>query len=400
MMQQRDKDRAATVKKRIPGVVDDAADSLRELALRIHENPETAFEERKAARWLCEWLEREGFVVESGIAGLPTAFRATRPLSSGRGPAIAYLAEYDALPGIGHACGHNLIAAASVGAAAALATAVEEEGDAPPARIVVLGTPGEEGEGGKILMIERGVFDDIDCAMMFHPSVKTIVAQGALAAVSLFVTFAGRAAHAAGCPQEGINALDGLIQTFNGINALRQHLDDDVRIHGIVTDGGAAPNIVPELAEGHFIVRAATRSELTEVLEKVKACARGGALASGARVTFRQGLVYAERINNPVMSELFAENLRKLGIEPSDPPARGGMGSSDIGNVSMVVPSIHPYVAIAPDGVSGHSPEFAEASASEGGIRGMLIAAKALAMTGADLLVGGRLEDTKSAFRP
>jgi metal-dependent amidase/aminoacylase/carboxypeptidase family protein len=208
-----------------------------------------------------------------------------------------------------------------------------------------------------------------------------------LAALRLTIRFRGRAAHAAAMPEKGINALNALLMTFHGIDSLRQHVPSDVRIHGIVTHGGDAPNIVPALAEGKFSVRAGTRAALTGVLAMVKRCAEAGAVATGASVEFEEGPVYAERYNNRVLAELFAENMQRLGVEGEQPPAQGGVGSSDIGNVSMVVPTIHPYLKILDGDVSGHTPEFRAASGSPRGYDTMILAAKGLAMTALDVMV-------------
>jgi len=360
--------------------VDQLRDDLVSLALGIHGEPELAFAEHLAARRQTDLLRRERFTVSQPVAGMDTAFRAER----GRGgPKVAFLSEYDALPDLGHACGHNLIAAASVGAGIALARSLEDTGS--EGTVVVLGTPAEEGGGGKILMVESGVFADIDAALMFHPSTQSMAVRGATAAMGMKMVFAGRPAHAAGAPHKGINALDALINTFVNINALRQHLRDEARIHGIITDGGQAPNVVPERAEGHFIVRARSRAYLREVADKVKRCAEGAALAAGASVAFEEGLVYAERRNNPVLAGRFRRQMARWGevIEPGDPQA--GFGSSDVGNVSLVVPTIHPYVAITVDDIGGHSREFAEASASPRALEAMLKTACGLAATAADL---------------
>ena len=369
----------SALKDRVCVEVDRMRQELVELSRRIYEAPELGFQERQAVQWLGGFLRERGFSVETGIAGLETAFRAQYRGRKPR-PHVALIAEYDALPGLGHACGHNLICTASVGAAAAL------RGASPsfPGTLSVLGTPAEEGGGGKVFMVDRGVFDDVDAAMMFHPSRNNWWTRGALAALRLTVRFRGRAAHAAAMPEKGINALNALLMTFHGIDALRQHVTSDVRIHGIVSHGGEAANIVPAFAEGKFSVRAGTRAGLTEVLAKVKRCAEAGALATGASVEFEEGPVYAERHNNRVLATLFAENMARFGVAGEQPPAQGGVGSSDIGNVSLRVPTIHPYLKIVDGDVSGHTPEFREAAGSQRGLDAMVLAAKALAMTAAD----------------
>jgi amidohydrolase len=366
-------DGLSALKDRVCREVDAMRDDLISLSKRIYEHPEIGFRERKAVEWLGAFLEERGFAFEPGIAGLETAFRAQCRGASDH-PHVAMLAEYDALPGLGHACGHNLICSASVGAAVALRRAAPTL----PGTLSVLGTPAEEGGGGKVFMVDRGVFKGVDAAMMFHPSRNNLWTRGALAALRLTVRFHGRAAHAAAMPEKGINALNALLMTFHGIDSLRQHVTSDVRIHGIVSHGGDAPNIVPAFAEGTFSVRAGTRRALTDVLAMVKRCAEAGAVATGARVEFEEGPVYAERYNNRVLADLFAENMRRLGVEGEEPPAQGGVGSSDIGNVSMAVPTIHPYLKIVNGAVSGHTPEFREASGSPLGFEAMLLAAKGL----------------------
>jgi amidohydrolase len=367
------------LKGRVCAAVDAARDELVGLSRRIHETPELGMEERRAADWLGTVLRGAGFAVERPIAGMETAFRAD---ARGRGarPHVALLAEYDALAGLGHACGHNLICMASVGAAVALRRTVPEL----PGTLSVLGTPAEETMGGKVVMVDQGVFEGVDAAMMFHPSRSNWWTRGALAAQSLLVKFHGRPAHAAAMPEKGINALNALLLTYHAIDSLRQHVPSDVRIHGIITKGGDAPNVVPAYAEGDFLVRAAARGTMTDVMAKVKRCAEGAAAQTGARVEFEQGLVYAERYNNDVLAGFFAENMGRLGVQGDPPPSEGGVGSSDIGNVSMVCPTIHPYLAIADD-VSGHTVEFREAAASPRGYDAMLAAAKGLAMTALDV---------------
>lgn len=372
-------DDLGALKDRVCKEIDAGRTEFVALSRRIHENPELGLEERRAADWLGALLRDGGFSVERPVAGLATAFRADVRGERAR-PRVALLAEYDALAGLGHACGHNLICMASVGAAVALHRAAPKL----PGTLTVLGTPAEETSGGKIVMVDQGVFEGIDAAMMFHPSRNNWWTRGALAAQSLLVKFHGKPAHAAAMPEKGINALNALLLTYHAIDSLRQHVPGDVRIHGIITKGGDAPNVVPAYAEGDFLVRAAARATMADVMEKVKRCAEGAALQTGARVEFEQGLVYAERYNNRVLADLFAGNMGRLGVDGERPPSEGGVGSSDIGNVSMVCPTIHPYLKIADD-VSGHTVEFREAAGSPRGYEAMLAAAKGLAMTALDV---------------
>ena len=352
---------------------------LRDISLKIHANPELGFKEVKASALLTQYLEENGFAIKRGICELPTAFQGR--YGNGK-PAIAILAEYDALPQLGHACGHNLIAGCAVGAAVASKPAIDKCGGS----ILVIGTPAEEFYGGKVVMAERGAFDNIDMAMMVHPGAHDTATTQALACITLEVEFFGKAAHAAASPETGINALEAMILSFAAINALRQHVVDKARIHGIITDGGEAPNVVPAHSAGSFLVRAEDNAYLDELKEKVLNCFVGAAAATGARLEYQWGKVlYAPLRNNLTLAELFRQNMKPLGREM--PLASSGrVGSTDMGNVSQIVPGIHPTIAVAPEEVVIHSPEFAEAAASEAGIKGMLDAAKALAMTVVDLI--------------
>lgn len=365
-------------KAQIIASVDLLAAPATELALNIHANPELSFEEVNSAAALIAPLRAAGFEIEEDLGGLPTAFRAT--YDSGKpGPVIALLAEYDALVNLGHACGHNLIGTASVTAALAL----KQVSQFLTGRLEVIGTPAEEEGGGKIILSDKGIFDDADAVMMFHPRDKTMVVRGGLACVDAVFKFYGKAAHAASAPQNGISALDAVIHTFNGINALRQLFTDDVRVHGIITDGGSATNIVPAYSEAKFLMRADTVKGLATVKQKVFDAARGAALMTGARLEIEEGLTYAERNNNLTLAGFFQQNLEAIGVEVVPPPLKGGIGSSDIGNVSQITAAIHPYIRIGD--VLPHTPEFAVAAGSEAGLQGMLQAAKALAMTALDL---------------
>jgi len=368
------------LKASVIGEVEACHDQLRELGLKIHSSPELGFQEVKAAAWLSQYLEENGFSIERGICELPTAFRGS--YRQGK-PAIAILAEYDALPELGHACGHNLIAGCAVGAAVASKPAIDRFGGS----VLVIGTPAEELYGGKVIMAERGAFDNVDMAMMVHPGVHDTATTQALACIGLEVEFFGKAAHAATRPEAGINALEAMLQSFAAINSLRQHIKDKARIHGIITEGGEAANIVPAHSAGTFLVRAEDDAYLDGLKEKVLNCFIGAAIASGARLEYRWGKVrYAPLRNNLTLARLFRQNMQSLGrkMQLSDP--NKGVGSTDMGNVSQVVPSIHPTVAIAPVEVVVHSPEFASAAASEAGIRGLIDGAKALAMTVVDLV--------------
>ncbi len=361
--------------------IDGLRPQLIDLAEKIHQNPETKFEEVKAAQWLSSAAADAGFKVEKPVGGLETAFRAVHA-GPEDGPVVAFLAEYDALPKIGHACGHNLIGTASLGAALGLAKGIEEF----PGAIELIGTPGEEGGGGKVILAEAGVFDGVDAAMMFHPSGRTVLWKHALARRKLSIEFFGKSSHAAGSPEKGINALDATIQTFNAINALRQHMVSSARVHGIITDGGVAPNVVPDHSASLFYVRAMDDDDCDKLLERVKDCAYGAAKATGAKVKLEMQGAYKSLKTNMSMARTFKENIERLGWEFDDVDPKERIGSTDMGNVSHVVPAIHPYLSIGPADLVGHSTEFAEAANSEKGKEAMLTAAKAMAMTAIDIL--------------
>ncbi|MFG2721517.1 amidohydrolase [Streptomyces sp. NPDC048416] len=366
--------------------VAERADSLWRVAMGLHDDPEYAFAEHRAAALLAGGLAEAGFAVERGVAGLPTAFTAR----SGRGrPAVALLIEYDALPGLGHACGHNLIAAAGLGAALALRSVLGESAGC----VMAVGTPAEERGGGKVLEAEAGVFDEVDAALMFHPGVHSWTRAPLTAQVQYRVAFHGRAAHPTGNPTEGVDALAALIELFNVLTALGRRLPEASHIQGIITDGGTATNIVPERAEGLFGLRAATTSALEDLVGQLRTAAEGVALATGTQAEVeRATLRYDHFRDSAVLSERFAGHLSRAGIELTPPEPGVYLGSSDIGNVSTRVPAIHPFVAIMDDG-SDHTPEFAAAAASPRARTVLLAAAGALACTAADVLLHAGLRD-------
>ena len=354
---------------------------LLEISRFLHANPELAFEEHKAVERLSRTMEKHGFSVERSVAGLATAFTASR--ASADGPTIAFLAEYDALPGLGHACGHNLIAAGSVGAGLALKAALGEVGG----RVLVVGCPAEEKGGGKIPLVESGVFRSVDAAMLVHPSNRTEIVKRALGMRDVQVEFFGKASHAAATPHLGINALDAVILTFTNINALRQQIRPDARIHGIITHGGKAPNIIPDHAAALFYVRALDMAYLEELYQKVLGCFEAAAMATGTRHQVkRAGSDYHPHKINYALAELFRKNLEALGSQVDQGPEDQDLGSTDVGNVSQAVPTVQPMIAICGPSVACHMPEFAVASASRAGEEGMLLAATAMALTGLDLL--------------
>jgi amidohydrolase len=376
---------ASEVATAIDRAVDSHAADLGALASRIHANPELRFEEHKAAAWIGEFLTARGHTVERPIAGLPTAFRARAGHGS---PRVAILAEYDALPGIGHACGHNLIAAGAVGAFVGAAAVVEAVGG----EVVLLGTPAEEGGGGKITMIEAGVFKDVDAAMMFHPFDRDLLAHRALASLWLTFEFHGQPSHAAIAPHDGHSALTACMDTFRLVDGQRVHFRDGVRVHGYVTNGGQAVNIIAEDAACEFSVRALDSKELDRVRAIVERCARGAAMASGVEVTARVRHGYRDMVNNLSLARRFGAHAQALGRPAKERDESVGAGSTDMGDVSHSVPSIHPYLAIVGAGEAlCHEHRFADAAGAPSGVTTALIAAKAMARTAIDYLGDGAL---------
>lgn len=354
---------------------------LCEISDFIYQNPELGNEEYKAVEKLTSFLQEHNFEIETEFLGIKTAFRATYD-SNKEGPTIGYLCEYDALPEIGHGCGHNMIGSMSAGAGIILSKVLNEIGG----KIIVYGTPAEETNGAKVIFAEQGVFDELDVAMMVHPSDKTIESGTSMALYPLQFTYTGKTAHAASCPQEGINALNSVIQLFNGIDALRQHVTPDVRIHGIITNGGVAANIVPDKAVAQFYFRASTKEILDDVLVKAKNIAQGAALMTGSKLEItRYELPNDNLKTNKRLSEAFSENLRKLGVK--DIYEAKDTGSSDIGNVSHKTPTIHPYIGISNCNVTGHSVNMADATITPFAHERLLVGTLALAYTGYDVLM-------------
>jgi amidohydrolase len=370
----------ARLKAAIVKEIDSFSPQLGDLSRKIHDNPEIAMQERRACVWLVEFLKANGFTVAKGVAGMPTAFKAIY----GKGkPVIAFLAEYDALPKIGHACGHNLIATSAVAAGIATKLAVDEYGGG----IMVFGTPAEEVDAGKAIMAEKGVFDGLDAVMITHPGSSSHIITSALACQTLEVEFFGKAAHAAADPELGINALEAMILSFNAIDALRQHIKEKARIHGIITDGGQAANVVPAHTAGIFLVRAADDAYLDVLKEKVLRCFIAASTATGAELKYRWADVrYAPMLNNMTLARLFRQNVQSLGHPIPLGDTEKWSGSTDVGNVSWLAPTIQPMVSIAPPDVFIHTPQFEKVAATDKALHIILDAAKAMAMTAADLL--------------
>lgn len=361
--------------------VDEAYSSLTELAARLHDHPELAYQEHRASSWIAELLESKGVSVERALGGLETAFRAR--VGGGSGPHVAILAEYDALPEIGHACGHNLIAAGAVGAFLAFARQRESLGGT----VELIGTPAEEGGGGKIRLIDAGAFRGVDVAMMYHPYDRDILAHPALATTRTTLIYKGSPSHAAIAPWDGASALTACLETFRLVDSQRVHFRDGVRVHGIVTDGGQAVNVIPERAESLFLLRAPSLSELARVREIVERCARGAALACGVEVEVQMRAGYKNMRNNLTLARRFGAALETLGRRPRESDPGVGAGSTDMGDVSHLVPSIHPYLAICDEGETlCHERAFAACARSARGFETMRVAAKAMARTTAEVL--------------
>ncbi|WP_214317621.1 amidohydrolase [Nonomuraea sediminis] len=381
--------------QRISAHISALADRLWEISLELHRNPELSYREYRAAALLAGELESSGFAVEREVAGLPTAFVGN--IGSGDSPRVALLLEYDALPELGHACGHNLIATAGLGAALALQPLVQATGGT----LLVVGTPAEEDGGGKIAEVEAGVFEGVDAALMFHPGVYNWSWAPLTAMVELRIAFHGKAAHPTGNPQDGVDALGTLIRTFNELEVLSQSLPDGSHVQGIIIRGGEVTNIIPDFAEGRFGLRALTTSALDRLLDQVRACAEQAARETSAAVVIEKlGATYTHFRSNPVLAGTFSRHLARLGISATEPLPGVYLGSSDIGNVSTKVPTIHPFLQILPPDQSDHTPAFTAAAAGEYGKAAMLAAAEALAFTAFDVLSDPAVaEQAWTAFR-
>lgn len=371
-------------KKNIVKGIEDISNEILAVADWLKDNPETAYQEFKACEHLSGILTGHGFDVQTGPGDVQTAFFGNPSGSEPRRPTVALLAEYDALPGIGHGCGHNIIAAASIGAAIAL----KETVSASSGSIVIVGTPAEEGGGGKVKLAEAGVFNDIDMALMFHPSDSNIPGKDSLGRIKFKMEFFGKTAHASGSPDQGRNALDAIVAAYVSMNSLRQHLRPDGRLHGIITHGGEAPNIIPDYAAGLFYVRAGSIAYRDELFERVKKCAEGAALATETKCKIEiDHPVLDPILRNTPLETAVQKNMEALGITVDEDDGR--KGSSDVGNLSRYLPAIQPYLAIvdADSGIPGHSVGFREATVTPRGRETTLNAAKMLAMTAYDYLM-------------
>lgn len=368
----------------------------------IHSHPETGNNEYYANELLTKLLEKNGFTVTSNIAGHETAFYAVK--DSGKpGATIAYLAEYDALIDIGHACGHNIIGVTSIAAAIALSETLDETGG----KVVVLGTPAEEGglrgKGGingnvKARFVEHGYLEGVDVALMVHPSGKTRLTGPTLANNHLYFHFYGQPSHAGSSPHKGVNALDAIVLLYNGISVLRQQLADGIRVHGIITNGGQAPNVIPEYASAHYYIRAHTREEVLALEPRIRAIAEGAALATGTTVKIEHQTGPRDFLINHTLNSVLLKEFTDAG-EYVEQKEKEGLGSTDAGDISHAVPTAHPYIKIGPDDLIGHTVAFREASNSEQGYNALVTGAQVLARTGLRLLTDkALLQEAKDEF--
>lgn len=386
------------IRDKIINEIDNKKEKYISISHEIHNHPEVGNEEFFASELLTKTLEEANFTIEKAVAGHPTSFIARKKSAKKEGPTIGFLAEYDALKGLGHACGHNIIGTLSVASAIALSNVIEEIGG----EVVVLGTPAEEGGdngSAKASFVKHGLLDGIDACLMIHPGSENKATGNLLANIPLDYEYFGKPAHASSCPEKGINALDSVILLFNGINALRQHVTEDVRIHGIITDGGYAPNIVPEYAKARFYIRANTIKDARNVSARIKNIAEGAALSTGANLKITP---FQNEVDNQVINKsfdiLFVEVSKTLGLEV-DINVEKGIGSSDVGNISQVIPTIQPTIKIG-DNLLGHSPEFCNAAISKEGDEALILGAKALALTALELLTDkSKLVEVKEDFK-
>ncbi|XP_077980424.1 xaa-Arg dipeptidase-like [Glandiceps talaboti] len=383
-----------TLKQKASEAIDKASEALNELSQEIWKNPELNFEEHHAHQVLTDFLEKYGFNVERKYL-LDTAFRATYGNSDNGGLNVCVICEYDALPDIGHACGHNLIAECGAGAGlgikAALGAAVAA--GKPLGKVTVLGTPAEEGGGGKVKLIDGGAFKDIDIAMMCHPMERDVNTPSppALAMIEFYVTFYGKAAHASYAPWEGINALDAAVMFYQNMSVMRQQLKPSWRTHGVISNGGAKPNIIPEKTEVSFYLRTPTSAELEELKKRTIACAEGAAKSTGCKMEYKFEALMLNLINNKILANLFSENAKNLGVKfmsTEEEEKLAGNGSTDMGNVTYEVPGIHPFFGLETD-IACHTREFTDATGANEAQEPTLINAKSLAMTAVDVLCGG-----------
>ncbi len=382
-------------KSSICSYIDDISEELIAVSHAIHENPELGYEEHFAHEQLTKVLIDKGLDVHKSAYEIDTAFEAT---AGKTGPVVALLCEYDALPGIGHACGHNIIAAAGIGAGLAASTLAETFNG----QLRILGTPAEEGGGGKVRMLNRGAFESVEAVLMIHPADADLPNISSLAVQQLKATYTGKAAHAAAAPEKGINALDGAVLGYMGVAALRQHIAPDERLHGIFTNGGQKANIVPETAESTWYARSSTMDRLEVLKTRLVETLNGGAKSAGCEIQIEWvNEPYAEVLDNTPILDAYMKNSELIGRVVKAPIGDGVVGSTDLGNVSHVVPSIHPMVKVAPEGTAIHTIDFEKCAKSEEADKGLLDSAKAMAMTVIDCWHDpSLLKQAKEFFRP
>lgn len=378
--------------EQVEEIVTELTPRLRKLADELHDDPETAYAEHRSVARIAKLLAEQGVQAEVNVFGLPTAFRA---IAGGGEPRVAILAEYDALPDIGHACGHNLIAASSVGAFLVVRRLLEHVGGI----VELIGTPAEEGGGGKQRILDAGGFEGLSAALMVHPGNRTRIYGSGLGMRHVEVTYRGVEAHASAAPQRGYNALDAVVTAYQSIAQVRQHIEPSDRVHGIITDGGQAPNIVPGRAAAHFYVRSATIDALATLSERVDAALRGAAISTGteAEIVWDRLPAYLPVNVNTALADRFVRNLHGRREFPPPPPPGSGGGSTDMGNVSQVIPAIHPNIATAPPEIGGHSPAFTATTLLPQATQGVVDAVFGLATTALDVLGDAELRAAVAA---
>ena len=383
------------MKAKVMEFIDSITPELNELSLEIYNNPELGYEEYKACKLHTDILKKYGFDVEENFSGVETGFKAVYK-SEKEGLTVAYLAEYDALPGIGHGCGHNLLGTVSTGAGIVLKQILDEIGG----RVIVFGTPAEETSGAKVTYVENHEFDDVDIALMAHPASQYANSGSSLALEPVQFEFFGKTAHAASAPEKGVNALDAAIQTFNSVNALREHMRSDSRVHGVIIDGGKAANIVPDYSKVQFYVRSTTKTYNQELLERVKNCAWGAALATGTKLEITKfEFSYDNMVTNETLSKVFNDTIYELAGIVMNEPAKS-TGSIDAGQVSQVCPTIHPYFDVTNDpSIAGHTRELGESTLKDYAKEQMKNTIAALVLTAAKVIQDPKLyEEIKYEF--
>lgn len=375
------------LKQKIAEKAGELAGEITGLAKTLYDNPETAYEERNSCRLLAGFLDEHGFETQIGAGGVETAFVARPKGAKPKEPLIAFLAEYDALPKIGHGCGHNLIAGGCMGAAVSLVQTWPEIAGS----VMVVGTPAEEGGGGKALLADAGVFEGVSAAFMFHPGQFNHLGTDSLGRIKAKVEFFGKSSHAASSPEQGLNALDALVGAYNNVSAMRQQMPPDARIHGVITHGGEAPNVIPDYTAMLYYIRAMDKDYLGELFKKFEACCQGAALAAGCRceVTVQPPSLDPMK-RNLTLEEAWRQNMEILGVEPDYTPS--GIGSTDLGNLSQLMPVIQPFLTICGTDTAFHTLEFAQATQSQQGNQALVNAAKLLAMTASDYLASQELQ--------